>query len=149
MALTSRLMVARRGITAAASLALAFACVSCASSTAPGGASVNLLGRWHYQGTQTSGATIAYDGTVTVTQQSASKFNGDFDAQASTAQGGVVRVSGIVAGVLVTTTSVDFDLNLGDDVRRHVGKISGDSITGAWANDDLSSLGNFTMVRIQ
>lgn len=132
---------------ACAVVALALSAASCATTTAPGGSSVDIQGRWHYAGTQTTGSATAYDGTVTITAQSGSKFNGGFDAQASTPAGGVVRVSGIVAGVLVTTTSIDFDLDLGDDVRRHVGKIRGDTISGAWANDDLSSTGNFTMVK--
>jgi hypothetical protein len=127
-------------------LGIAVGAASCGSSGTEPGTAASLIGSWHYVGAQTSGQRIAYDGIVTITKASGSGFTGDFNLQSSTPQGQVLQVNGVISG-RASSTVVDFDLQFTDDVRRHVGDIAGDSITGSWANDDLSSIGSFTMVR--
>jgi hypothetical protein len=121
----------------------------CGGISDPSSTDVQLVGNWHYVAAQTSGNRVMYDGTLVITQQSGRNFAGGLDAQASVPQGGVVRVNGVVSGRIVSSGSVDFDLQLSDDVRRHVGSISRDSITGSWATSDLTALGAFTAVRIK
>lgn len=129
-----------------AALAVAAACTT-PTDTSP--TQVNLVGAWRYTGAQTSGARVTYNGTLAITQQSGRTFSGGLDAQAVSAQGIVTRVNGVVSGRVLSGNSVDFDLQSTDDVRRHVGTVSADTLKGSWANGDLSLLGVFTAVRVR
>ena len=129
-----------------AAVALAAACSTPTDTSAT---TVSLVGAWRYAGAQTSGTRVTYDGTLTITQQSGRTFSGGLDAQAVSAQGMVTRVNGVVSGRVLSSNSVDFDLQSVDDVRRHVGTISADTLKGSWANGDLSLLGVFTAVRVR
>ena len=122
--------------------------VSCGGTPAgPNTTGVNLQGAWHYVGLQTSNSRVSYDGTLTMTQQTGTSFTGGLDARSTTPEGIVLQVNAVVSGRLLSATAVDFDVQFIDDTRRHVGTIKGDSIKGNWVNDDLSSLGSFTMAR--
>jgi hypothetical protein len=130
--------------------ALLVLAAACAGGTEPGvGAAAALEGTWHYTGVQTSGTRISYDGTVTIGEVHGSDFAGNFDAGSSTPEGNVIRVNGVVTG-RVDGGVLDFDLQLTDDTRRHVGSLNaaGDTVTGTWANADVSSLGSFKMARL-
>ena len=129
-----------------AAFALAAACTT-PTDTSP--TELNLVGAWRYTGAQTSGQRVTYDGTLTISQQSGRTFSGGLDAQAVSAQGLVTRVNGVVSGRVLSTSSVDFDLQSIDDVRRHVGTVAADTLKGSWANGDLSLLGVFTAVRLR
>ena len=129
-------------------LALSLA-AACSSPTDTSPTSVQLMGNWHYTAAQTSGSRVTYDGTLMITQQAGRTFSGGLDVQATSPQGTVVRVNGVVSGRIVSTASVDFDLQLTDDVRRHVGSVAGDTIKGTWATADLATLGAFTAVRVR
>lgn len=133
----------------AAMLGAALVTAACTTPTDTSPTSVQLTGSWRYMGVQTSGARITYDGTMTLSQPSGRTFSGGLDAQAQDAQGIVTRVNGVVSGRVVSESSLDFDLQLSDDVRRHVGSVSADTIKGNWANADLTSLGTFTAVRVK
>jgi hypothetical protein len=121
----------------------------CTGVSDPGATDVQLLGSWHYVAVQTTGNRVTYDGTLTITQQSGRTFIGGLDAQATVPQGGVVRVNGVVSGRVVSSGSVDFDLQFPDDIRRHVGAVTNDTISGSWATSDLTLLGAFTAVRVR
>lgn len=130
-------------------VALLVLAIACAGATQTGtGDAAALEGTWHYTGVQTSGNRISYDGTVTITQTEGADFSGGLNAESSTPQGAVVQVNGVITGRMNGNT-VDFDLQLGDEVRRHVGTVSasGDSITGSWANQDVTAIGSFTLAR--
>lgn len=129
-----------------AALVFAAACTSPTDSTPT---DVQLVGNWHYTAAQTSGPRVTYDGMLAITQQAGRTFSGGLDVQATSPQGTVMRVNGVVSGRVVSTSSVDFDLQLTDDVRRHVGSVVRDSIKGTWATADLSTIGAFTAVRIR
>ena len=134
---------------AAAMLGAAIAVAGCTTPTDTSPTNVQLTGSWRYTGVQTSGSRITYDGTLTLSQPSGRTFSGGLDAQAQDAQGIVTRVNGVVSGRVVAESSVDFDLQLPDEIRRHVGSVSADTIKGSWANSDLTSLGTFTAVRVR
>jgi hypothetical protein len=121
----------------------------CSGLNDPSATDVQLVGSWHYVAAQTSGNRVTYDGTLVISQQEGRTFAGGLDAEATVPQGGVVRVNGVVSGRVVSSSSVDFDLQFPDDVRRPVGSIAGDTITGSWATADLTALGGFTAVRIR
>ena len=122
---------------------------SCSSPTDTSPTTVQLTGNWHYTAAQTSGTRVTYDGMLMITQQSGRTFSGGLDVQAISPQGAVTRVNGVVSGRIVSTASVDFDLQLTDDVRRHVGTVVGDTIRGTWATADLATLGAFTAARVR
>lgn len=136
-------------VRALAVLGATMAVAACTTPTDTSPTSVQLTGSWRYTGVQTSGARITYDGTLTLSQPSGRTLTGGLDAQAQDAQGIVTRVNGVVSGRVVSESSVDFDVQFPDDIRRHVGSVSGDTIRGNWANSDLTSLGTFTAVRIK
>jgi hypothetical protein len=133
---------------AVAAVVLALAAWGCGSAGDPGDDVGDLTGDWHYSGVQTAGTQIVYEGTLRVSRQSGATFSGELDVQSTTPQGTVARVRGVANGRAISAEAVDFDLELTDDTRRHVGRIVLDSINGTWVNDDLSSVGSFTLVRL-
>lgn len=138
-----------RNLAACVALAAAVGVASCTTPTDTSPTSVQLVGSWRYIAAQTSGTRVTYDGTLTITQQSGRTFSGGIDAQATGPQGNVTRVNGVVSGRVVSESSLDFDFQLPDEVRRHVASVSADTIKGSWANADLTSLGAFTAVRVR
>jgi hypothetical protein len=127
---------------------VAVAVTACASSTDTGTTSAELGGSWKYTAVQTAPTRVTYAGTLTISQQSGATFAGGLDAEASTPQGDVQRVNGVVSGRVLGTSTVDFDMLIQDVTRRHVGTIRGDSIVGSWATTDLTVAGTYTMARI-
>jgi len=137
-----------RALRSAAILIALIAAAACGSTGTDAGNAAAIAGSWHYVGTQTSGDRIGYDGTLTITQPDGAGFTGNFDFISSTPQGARVEVNGIITG-RASNGAIDFDLQLTNDTRRHVGNVTADSIKGTWANADLSSIGSFTMARIR
>jgi hypothetical protein len=118
------------------SLALAALALTCTSPASPCGTgpAPDLFGPWQYEGTQESPITATLSGTLTIDSQSGQTFGGTLDVT-ETGNGSAPRqLSGWVTGCALDA-SVDFDalFTVETAARRHLGTVSGDSITkGSW-----------------
>lgn len=131
----------------AASLALA----GCLKSTEPQPSTLNLNGTWSYTGTQTGPVPEMLAGTLTISRESGTSFQGRLDVIGTSSQTGQTRVlSGLVSGSESVTNVIDFDASLETTPRRHVGRIVADTITGTWVGETtngVTSSGTFRVER--
>ena len=131
-------------------IALVLACVGCLHSTAPEPSVIQLSGSWKYTGVQTQPVRETLAGTLTVSRESGSSFQGRLDVVATNEQSGQTTVlGGSVGGAESGVNVIDFDADL-DTVRRHVGQIVADTITGTWIGssaDGAMSSGTFRVER--
>lgn len=115
---------------------LALLCaVGCAS--APSGSfDAPIVGTWDYVGTQESPTTASITGTLKVDAQSGGSFTGSLSITLTPSGGGSpVTLTGPLTGQSVSNTAVEFDacLDACTVPWTHLGVISGDSLSGAWA----------------
>ena len=146
IATTTRVRLATRVL----GLAAALVASACLQSTAPQPSVLQLSGSWKYSGVQTVPVRATLTGTLAISRESGTSFQGRLDlisANQQTGQGTVL--GGLVSGSESGTDVIDFDADL-DVVRRHVGQIVADTITGTWigsAPDGTMSSGTFRVER--
>jgi hypothetical protein len=111
---------------------------------------IQLAGDWSYSGVQTQPVRQTLAGTLIVSRESGTSFQGRLDLVETDEQSGQNTVlGGLVSGSESGTSVIDFDANL-EAVRRHVGQIVADTITGTWigaASDGSMSSGTFRAER--
>jgi hypothetical protein len=124
---------------------------ACLKSTAPQDSLMRLNGTWSYTGVQSGPVQETLSGTLTISRESGSSFQGRLDLVGVNAQSGQSRVlGGLVSGSESATNVVDFDADLESSPRRHVGQIVADTITGTWIGsspDGTMSSGTFRVER--
>lgn len=112
---------------------LAFVVTGCLKSTEPQPSLLQLAGTWTYSGVQTNPVPENLTGTLSITRESGTSFQGMFDAVAENSQTGTNRVlHGPVSGSEGNGGVIDFDAEVEAVTRRHVGQIVADTITGTW-----------------
>ena len=132
--------------------ALAFAVVlsACLKSTEPQPSLIQLNGSWNYTGIQTVPVRETLTGTLTISRESGTSFQGHLDLTGVNLQTQMRRLlSGVVSGSESGTDVIDFDADLEATPRRHVGQIVADTITGTWVSsaDGTMSSGTFRVER--
>ena len=124
---------------------------ACLRSTEPQPSLLQLNGSWNYTGIQTGPVRENLTGTLTVSAESGTSFQGRLDLVGTNTQTGQNRVlGGLVSGSESSSNIVDFDANLESTPRRHVGQIVADTITGTWIGsspDGTMSSGTFRVER--
>jgi len=139
-----RYTIARRFrlITGSLALASAFLVTGCLKSTEPQPSLLQLNGSWSYTGIQTGPVRETLSGTLTISRESGTSFQGRLDLVAVNSQTGESRVlGGLVSGSESATDVIDFDADVESVPRRHVGQIVADTISGTW----VGSLSGGTM----
>lgn len=119
-------------------------------SSATGEATVpSVLGAWAYSARRTTGGTglVMYAGRLEFRQQLGMAFDGNFSASALDAQGTTQLVTGFFSGSFISAEGVDFDVEVGGETLRHVGRVRNDSIVGTWLSSAGNSQGSFAAVR--
>jgi hypothetical protein len=111
---------------------------------------IQLNGTWKYTGVQTQPVRETLTGTLTISRESGTSFQGRVDLLAINEQSGQNTVlGGLISGAESNGNVIDFDADL-ETVRRHVGQIVADTITGTWigsaSNGNMSS-GTFRVER--
>jgi hypothetical protein len=143
-------LLIRSVITRVASAAALALTAGCLSSTSPQPSEIQLNGAWAYTAIQTQPVRENLSGTLTVSRESGSTFQGRLDVVSINEQTGQnVVLGGLVSGSQTATDVIDFDADL-ETVRRHVGQIVADTITGSWISatpDGTMSSGTFRAER--
>ena len=124
---------------------------ACLKSTEPQSSLLQLNGSWNYTGVQTTPGHETLTGTLTISRESGTNFQGRLDLVGVNSQTGQSRVlGGLVSGSESGTDVIDFDADLEATPRRHVGQIVADTVTGTWVGasaDGSMSSGTFRVER--
>ena len=125
---------------------------ACLQSTAPQASVLNLNGSWNYTGVQTAPVRENLTGTLSVSRESGTSFQGRLDLIGVNAQTGQsTTFSLLVSGTAPGSDVIDFTASVGTASRRHVGQIVADTITGTWvgsAPDGTMPSGTFRVERV-
>jgi len=139
-----------RAITLLALVSIA-ALSSCLKSTEPQSSLLQLNGSWNYTGVQTGPVRENLTGTITISGESGTTFQGRMDLVGVNPQTGQSRLlGGLVSGSELGSNVIDFDASLETTPRRHVGQILADTIQGTWVGsspDGSMSSGTFRAER--
>src|SRR5204863_5367738 len=123
----------------------------CLKSTEPQPSLLQLDGSWSYTGVQTGPVRETLSGTLTISRESGTSFQGRVDLVAVNSQTGQSRLlGGLVSGAESSGDVIDFDADVESNPRRHVGQLVGDTISGTWvgsASDGSMSSGTFRVER--
>jgi hypothetical protein len=124
---------------------------ACLKSTEPQPSLLQLNGSWSYAGVQTSPTRENLSGTLTISRESGTSFQGRLQVTATNAQTGQsVLLDGLVSGAESGSNVIDFDADLEATPRRHVGQIVADTISGTWVGSSSNgavSSGTFRVER--
>jgi hypothetical protein len=135
-----------RALRSAAVLIPTLIACGCSFPTDPAGAVADVRGTWHYSGDQAAPA-LTLDGTLLISTQRDDVIGGQLSWQEQGVAGGVRSDGGPVSGRVIEDSDVDFDVLLAATERRHVGRITGDTIRGAWIEVSSGRSGNFVAVK--
>jgi hypothetical protein len=128
-------------------LALGLACLK---STEPQPSTLQLDGTWRYTGVEIGEAPATLTGTLIISSQSGSSFRGRLDMVTVDTRTGLSKpLSGDVSGEESSSSVIDFDARL-EVLRRHVGQLVADTISGTWIGevvDGTVSSGTFRAER--
>jgi hypothetical protein len=134
----------------AASVSLILLTTACLSSTSPQPSDIQLNGTWKYTGIQTQPVRQSLTGTLTISRESGSSFQGRLDlVEVNEQTGENTVIGGLVSGSQSGSNVIDFDADL-ETVRRHVGQIVADTMSGSWigaASGGPVSSGTFRVER--
>ena len=129
-------------------------CVSlsaCLRSTEPQPSLLALNGSWNYTGVQSGPVRETLSGTLVISRESGTSFQGRVDLVGVNGLTGESRLlNGLVSGSASGANVIDFDADIESTPRRHVGTIVGDTITGTWigsSSDGTVSSGTFRIER--
>lgn len=122
----------------------------CLKSTEPQPSLLQLDGNWSYTGLQTGPVRETLTGTLTISRESGTSFQGRLDLIAVNSQTGQSRAfGGLVSGSESGSDVIDFDADVESNPRRHVGQLVGDTISGTWVatSSGTTSSGTFRVER--
>jgi hypothetical protein len=124
---------------------------ACLRSTEPLPSSLALNGSWSYAGVQTGPVRETLSGTLVISRESGTSFQGRVELVGVNGLTGQSRLlNGPVSGSASGADVIDFDADIESTPRRHVGTIVGDTITGTWigsSSDGTVSSGTFRIER--
>ena len=123
---------------------------ACLKSTEPQPSLLQLNGSWNYTGIQTVPVRETLTGTLIISRESGTSFQGQLNLVGTNSQTQQQRIlTGSVSGSESGTDVIDFDANLEATPRRHVGQIVADTITGTWVSsaDGAMASGTFRVER--
>lgn len=147
----TRMIFPRRVVTGALAIVGTVLVSGCLKSTEPQPSLLQLNGTWNYTGIQTGPVRETLSGTLTISRESGTSFQGRLDLVAVNSQTGESRVlGGLVSGSESASDVIDFDADVESSPRRHVGQIVADTISGTWvgsASDGTMSSGTFRVER--
>lgn len=137
---------ARRAIALIACGMGAVAGGACSALTDPDADVADLRGTWRYTGEQTAPA-LTLVGTLVIESQKGASVMGRLSWEEQVVGGGTRVDGGAVSGRVIERTDVDFDVFLPTGERRHVARLSADTMRGAWVEVFSGRSGEFVAVR--
>jgi hypothetical protein len=123
-------------------LLLVCALCACESPTGDDGSAVDVQGDWLYTATQVT-PQLNLEGVFGITEQDGASFSGTAAFTEIDAQGTRRTRAGAINGRVVGGDVVDMDVYVDAEIRRHVGRVAADSMTGSWSISGTSLNGTF------
>jgi hypothetical protein len=115
---------------------------ACASPTASCDAAGAVTGHWSYAATQETPVHGTLTGSLVISSQTCTDFQGALDVIERLTTGESRRIAGPVSGSLVDTDVARFEVTLGGVGREHLVRLHGDSMSGSWVETGGSLQGN-------
>ncbi|MBX3175401.1 MAG: hypothetical protein KF709_13380 [Gemmatimonadaceae bacterium] len=106
----------------------------------------DLRGEWALSGAQSS-PSLQIVGEISITTQHRGEIFGTAQWEERDGFGGVTVAGGTLAGIVATVEDVDFDVQIGGNPRRFIGRIVADTIAGTWIQAVGGLSGTFRAVR--
>lgn len=119
---------------------------ACAAATDPSTDVADLRGTWQYSGEQTAPA-LTMVGTLVIEAQQGDLLTGRISWEEQAVGGGTRVDGGAVTGRVIDRSDVDFDVFLPGGERRHVARLTADTMRGAWVQLSSGRSGEFLAVR--
>lgn len=121
----------------------------CSNSSTLTGPVASVQGSWAFSGSQAA-PPLSLVGTLNITRQSGDVIEGGLGWTESDGIGAPIVRSAPLAGLVIGTTDIDFDVNMEGESRRHLARVSvnGDTLVGVWVSSVGSRTGTFTARRI-
>lgn len=119
---------------------------ACAATTDPSTDVADLRGTWQYSGEQTAPA-LTMVGTLVIEVQQGALVTGRISWEEQAVGGGTRVDGGAVSGRVIDRSDVDFDVILPGGERRHVARLTADTMRGAWVQLSSGRSGEFLAVR--
>lgn len=135
-------MMIRRPFLLLAALALG----ACAMPTDSSGDVADVRGAWAFTGQQVT-PSVQLTGTLTITGQDGDLVTGTLTWEERDALGVSRLDGGPVSGRVIERGDVDFDLIRTTGTRRHVARLSADTMEGSWVQIQGGLSGSFRAVR--
>ena len=135
-------------------LALLASACKVVESTGPSGASAQFAGTWAYE-TSLSTLAVTTQGTIVLNSDSEGALTGTYNVIERNESGTTTRYQGTVSGRAASPTTLDFDVQLPSETRRHIGAFLKDNPSAVQGNYFVITSGNnsiptpFTMRRVQ
>ncbi|HEX9563300.1 MAG TPA: hypothetical protein VF981_04985 [Gemmatimonadaceae bacterium] len=105
---------------------------ACTSPTSTCQEANGVMGTWAYDATQESPLPGSLSGSLVISSQHCTDFQGALDVVEVLATGETRRLVGPVSGTLVDATVARFEVSLGGVGRDHLARIARDSLAGSW-----------------
>ncbi len=119
---------------------------ACAMPTAAEVDVVDLRGTWQLTAEQSAPAA-SLEGTLLIEQQEGDLILGSASWSERDGIGTTVWRAGAVSGRVIESTDVDFDIVVDGVARRHVARLSSDTMSGSWIEFTSGARGSFRAVR--
>jgi hypothetical protein len=103
------------------------------------GVVVPVHGDWRYVSEYVVPGPVSVDGSVRLFVDSDGSVSGTASFVERSAGAADRAIAGTLSGRGVDISTVEFDLTIDGGVRRHVGVLAGDSLTGSWVLTSASS----------
>jgi hypothetical protein len=124
----------------------AFGTTACIDTATDASTVADVRGSWRYVASQQAPA-VQLNGTLIFEEQEGDLVSGRANWEERSAQGMIQSVAGAITGRVIELADVDFDIRVGTDVRRHVARLTGDTLRGTWVLIGGGRAGEFTAIR--
>lgn len=118
----------------------------CTLTTSSAGDPADVQGEWTFTAEQVTPA-LTLTGTLSITSQDEDLISGTLTWQESDGLGNVRVDGGPITGRVLGAEDVDFDLLRTGGSRRHVARLTADTMEGNWLQASIGASGGFRAVR--
>jgi hypothetical protein len=135
-----RVMPSQRRIWWHATVSVLALLAACGTPTDTGPSPLILARRYTYSAVTPTNAALQTTGTLALDPQQGRAFGGTgLLTVRDLGTGQIQQLAVGLAGTVIDSTTIDFELASGSDVRRrHLGRVRGDSISGTWSESSTT-----------
>ena len=119
---------------------------ACSLPTGSNAGAADLRGSWQLSADQAV-PSASFEGTLLIERQEGDLILGSASWSERDGTGSMVWRAGAVSGRVIESSDADFDIVVDGVVRRHVARLSADTMSGTWIQFTSGARGSFRAVR--